>query len=117
MEDAYGLKHLFENIFGRKAWYELKHSTGVATWKKYCARILSAIEVSAQATVQIVDDAWFEQLSAEVEHGKVMLKLSKDFEQLFAKLSTSLGTIGFLQLGLVPRRLSQENITLRHPAN
>lgn len=117
MEDGYGLKHLLENIFGRKAWYELKHSTDIATWKKYCTRLLSAIEVSARATVLVADDDWFKQLSAELEHGKEMLKLSEDFEQLFVNLSASLGTISFLQLGLVPSRLTQENVSLRHPTN
>lgn len=117
VEDGYGLKHLFENTFGRKAWYDLKHSTDIGIWKKYCARLLSAIEVSAKATVQIADDAWFEQLSSEVTHGKEMVKLSEDFEQLFANLAASLGALSFLQLGLVPNRLTQENITLRHPAN
>lgn len=117
MEDGYGLKHLFENLFGQKAWYELKHSTDIRIWKKYCTRLISAIEVSANATVQIADEAWFEQLLTEVTHGKEMLKRSEDFEQLFANLAASLGTLSFLQLGLVPRRLMEESITLRHPAN
>lgn len=117
MEDGYSLKHLFERIFGRKAWYELKHCTDIGTWKKYCTRLLSAIEVSAKATVQIADEAWFEQLSKTIEHGKEMVKLSKDFEQLFVNLAASLGAISFLQLGLTPSRLTQESVTLRHPSN
>lgn len=117
MEDAYGLKHLFENCFGRKAWYELKHCTDIVIWKKYCGRLLSAIEVSAKSTVQIADEAWFEQLSGEVEHGRKIVQLSEDFEQLFANFSASLGTISFLQLGLIPSRLTVESVTLRHPSN
>lgn len=117
MEDGFGLKNLFENIFGRKAWCELKHSTDIILWKKYCTRLLSAIEVSAKATVQIADEDWFEQLSMEAEHGKKMLQLSEDFEQLFANLAASLGTISFLQLGLIPYRLTHESVTLRHPIN
>lgn len=117
MEDGYGLKHLFENIFGRKAWYELKHCSDIAIWKKYCSRLLSAIEVSAISTVQIADDAWFQELAGEVGHGKEMVRISEGFEQLFANLAASLGTISFLQLGLIPSRLAQENITLRHQSN
>lgn len=117
MEDGYGLKHLFENCFGRKAWYELKHCTDLVIWKKYCARLLSAIEVSAKATVEIADEAWFDELSGEVGHGKNMVRLSDDFEQLFSNLAASLGVISFLQLGLVPRRLTVDSVTLRHPSN
>lgn len=116
-EDGYGLKHLFENLFGRKAWYELKHCTDIRVWKKYCERLLSAVEVSAKATIRIADSAWFEQLSGEVEHGKEMIKLSEDFEQLFANLSSSLGSISFLQLGMIPKRLTKERVTLRHACN
>lgn len=117
MEDAYGLKQLFENIFGRKAWFDLKHSSDLKTWKNYCVRLLSAIEVSAKATIQVVDSQWLEELTGEVEHGKKMLLLSDSFEQLFANLSASLGSISFLQLGMIPTRLSQNNITLRHASN
>jgi hypothetical protein len=117
MEDGYVLKHLFENLFGKKAWYDVKHSTDIAKWKKYCDRLLSAIEVSANATVQIADDHWFDELAREVSHGKKLIKLSEDFEQLFANLAGSLGNISFLQLGLIPTRLSQASITLRHSCN
>ena len=117
MEDAYALKHLFENLFGSEAWYELKHSTDLSKWKKYCSRLLSAIEVSAKATVQVVDQPWFEELSYQVNRGNEMINSSNDFEQLFANLSASLGNISFLQLGLIPTRLTQKSVTLRHPTN
>lgn len=117
MEDGYALKHLFENLFGQKAWLDIKHSSDLAKWKKYCTRLLSAIEVSARATIQIVDDQWLIELAAEVEHGKSLVKLSEDFEQLFANLAGSLGNISFLQLGHIPTRLTQDSVTLRHPSN
>jgi len=117
MEDGYVLKHLFENLFGRKAWLDLKHSTDLPKWKNYCARLLSAIEVSAKTTIQVVDEQWLRELAAQVEHGKNLIKLSKDFEQLFASLAGSLGNISFLQLGLIPTRLTQDSVTLRHTSN
>ena len=117
MEDAYALKHLFENVFGRSAWYELKSSKDLNKWKNYCARLLSAINVSAKASILIADSEWFDELASEIELGKDMLNLSEDFEQLFANLSASLGTISFLQLGMVPSRSSKKKVTLRHPSN
>jgi hypothetical protein len=78
---------------------------------------LVAVETSAKATIQIVDIYWFEELNSEIKHGKEMIKSSNDFEQLFANLAASIGRISFLQFGLIPTRLTQENITLRHPSN
>lgn len=80
-------------------------------------RLLSAIEVSAKSTVEIAGEFWFEELSGEVGHGKEMVRLSEDFEQLISNLPASLGSISFLQLGLVPRRLTVESVTLRHSSN
>ena len=116
-EDGYALKHLFESLFGRNAWLEIKHSTDLGQWKKYSLRVLSALEVSAKATVQVADEEWFGQFTSTIEHGKRRVNSSKDFEQLFASLAASLGEISFLQLGMMPMRSTQENISLRHHGN
>jgi len=116
-EDGYALKHLFENLFGRSAWLEIKHSTDLRQWKKYSARVLSALEVSAKATIQVADADWFNQFTSTIEFGKGRVNSSKDFEQLFSSLAATLGEISFLQLGMMPRRLTQENITVRHKIN
>ncbi|MFA5985281.1 MAG: hypothetical protein WC782_14795 [Methylococcaceae bacterium] len=116
-EDGYALKHLFENLFGRSAWVEIKHSTDLRQWKKYSARVLSALEVSAKATIQVADADWFNQFTSIIEFGKDRVNSSKDFEQLFSSLAATLGEISFLQLGMMPRRLTQENKTLRHKIN
>ena len=116
-EDGYALKHLFESLFGRNAWLEIKHSTDLRQWKKYSTRVLSALEGSAKATVQVADKEWFGQFASTIEHGKNRVNSSKDFEQLFASLAASLGEISFLQLGMMPMRSTQKNITVRHPSN
>lgn len=116
-EDGYALKHLFESLFGRDAWLEIKHSTDLRQWKKYSVRVLSALEVSAKATIQVVDEEWFSQFTSIIEHGKSRVNSSKDFEQLFANLAASLGEVSFLQLGMMPKRSTQENISLRHQGN
>jgi hypothetical protein len=116
-EDGYALKHLFESLFGRNAWLEIKHSTNLRQWKKYSIRVLSALEVSAKITVQVADEEWFGQFASTIEHGKRRVNSSKDFEQLFASLAASLGELSFLQLGMMPMRSTQENITVRHQSN
>jgi hypothetical protein len=117
LEDAYGLKSLVENLFGNRAWLDIKHATDVKTWTKYSTRILSAIEFSAKVTVEIADDEWFKELNSVIEHGKARIKLAKSTEQIFAALSASLANISFLQLGRVPTAVRGERVTLRHQGN
>jgi len=116
-EDGYALKHLFESLFGGNAWLEIKHSTDLRQWKKYSVRVISALEVAAKATVQVADEEWFGQFDSTIEHGKRRINSSKDFEQLFASLAASLGEMSFLQLGMMPMRSTQKNITVRHQSN
>jgi hypothetical protein len=113
-EDGYALKHLYESLFERSAWLEIKHSTNLNKWKKYSIKVLSALEVSARATIQVVDAGWLGQFTTTIEHGKARLTSSKDFEHLFANLAATLGEISFLQLGMMPSRSTLQNITLRH---
>lgn len=96
---------------------EIKHSTDLKVWKKYSERILSAIECSAKATVEIADDEWFDELASIIKHGKGRIKSAKDTEQLFAALSASLAEISFLQLGWIPNHIRSEQVTLRHSGN
>ena len=117
IEDGYAFKSLVEKLFGKRAWMEIKHSTDLKVWKKYSERILSAIECSAKATVEIVDDEWFDELSSIIKHGKGRIKSAKDTEWLFAALSASLAEISFFQLGAIPNNIRSQQVTLRHPGN
>ena len=117
MSNTYALKALMERVLGNKAWRELKHCQDLATWKKYSKRLISAVHASIVSTVQISDEAWFEEISFEVEHAKKSLDTSKELDVLFANLSAALGTISFLQVGLLPQRHQQENVATRPGSN
>ena len=117
LENCYALKSLIERLFGNRAWLDIKHSTDLRRWKKYSTRILAAIECSAKASIEIVDDEWFEGLAKIIEHGKKRIKSAKDTEQLFATLSASLAEISFFQIGAIPNHRMQQQVTLRHPGN
>ena len=116
-EDCYALKSLIERLFGNRAWLDIKHSSDLRRWKKYSNRILAAIEYSAKASIEIVDDEWFEELEKIIVHGKNRIKSAKDTEQLFAALSASLAEISFFQIGRMPDHTMQKHVTLRHPSN
>ena len=117
MEQAFALKSVIESLFGNQAWLEIKHATGLKTWKKYSAKILSAIELSAKATVKITDAEWFSELEALIEHGKRSIKIAKDTEQIFSILAATLTRISFFQLGRMPCNGSSNKVTLRHQGN
>ena len=117
LEDCYALKALIERLFGAQAWLDIKHSTDLRRWKKYSNRILAAIECSAKASIEIVDDEWFEELAKLIEHGKNRIKSAKDTEQLFAVLSASLAEVSFFQIGRIPDHVMGQQRTLRHPSN
>lgn len=117
LEDAYGLKSIVECLFGNRAWLDVKHATDVKTWKKYSIRILSAIECSAKATVEIVDNEWFDELNSLVEFGKSNLSSAETTEEIFASLSSSLTRISFFQIGRVPSNVLRKQVTLRHRRN
>ena len=117
LESAYGLKSLVENLFGNKAWLEIKHATDVKTWKKYSIKILSAIEFTAMSTVEIADSEWFKELNVLVEFGKKRINSSKSTEEIFAALSASIANISFFQLGRLPNNTRCKQITLRHQGN
>lgn len=117
LEEAYAMKSLVENLFGRNAWYEVKHSTDIKTWKKYAIRILSAISVTAHATVQIADPDWHKELDSIVQLGKDRMKYAKDTEAVFASLAGTLGMINFHQFGQMPQNLTKSKVTLRHQSN
>ena len=117
LENCYAMKSLVENLFGSSAWYEVKHSTDPKVWRKYSTRILSAISVSARATVSIADSEWHEELNSLVEFGQSRIKSSASTELIFANLAASLASISFHQLGLVPCNIRSKQVTLRHEGN
>ena len=117
LESACALKHVIEDLFGRDAWYEIKHATDFPTWKKYSLKILSAVEFSAESTVEVCDKEWLKELKSRIEHGKKMISLTKDTEQLFSALAAALANVSFLQLGRVPSNALRKKVTLRHSGN
>lgn len=111
------MKSLVENLFGRRAWLEVKQSTSVQVWKKYSKRILSAISTSARVTVEIADSEWHDELDSIINLGTVRLEHAKDTEAVFSALAGTLGLVSFHQLGRAPSNALRSQVTLRHPSN
>jgi len=82
------LKSSIENLLGTEAWYALKESESVSTWRKYLGKVLKALRVSIHETVQICDDDWLSEVDALVEQGLGSLKRQRSIDELIDLLPT-----------------------------
>jgi hypothetical protein len=95
---------MIENIFGSEAWYALKESNHLPTWKKQLAKVVCAIHLSIQASVEIYDQDWMMEINQAVDLGKARIKESTDIEEAISSLAATFINISFLQVGLMPNR-------------
>lgn len=102
IERYYTLKAVFERIWGKGTYLELKHCSDLKVWKRYCDRTLQITLLAAHDTVQIADDDWFEMLEALVEHGRELVKIAETFDSLFQAFAASYVEISFHQMGFMP---------------
>jgi len=108
------LKSSIENLLGRDAWYALKESESISTWKKYLGKALKALRVSIHETVQICDDDWRSEVDCQIDEGLEDLSQSKSIDELISCLAATLLNVSFLQTGLLPRRKGSLNsVSLR----
>lgn len=113
IEKYYSLKATFERLWGKGTYLELKHCSDLSVWKKYATRTLKASLISIQETVQIKDDDWQERVEGIINHGIEMIKLSKDFDDLYETLAASYIELSFHQIGLMPSRPSNVRPVLK----
>ena len=98
------LKSAIENLFGRDAWYALKESNHIGTWRKYAARTLKAVELSIKDSIEIYDTDWMEEVSSCLREGMAQLKLAEAIDDVVGVLAGTMLEMSFLQLGHMPRR-------------
>lgn len=118
MYDKYTfLKSTIESLWGVEAWYALKETTSVDTWRKYVVKSLRAIQVSIHTNVEICDEEWSSQVDERIEYGIKNARLVKEIDELIAVLCSTFMEISFLQAGAMPQReASRRKITL-HTSN
>jgi len=108
------LKSSIENLLGRDAWYALKESESISTWKKYLGKALKALRVSIHETVQICDDDWMSEVDYQIDEGLEDIKRAKSIDEIISCLAATLLNVSFLQTGLLPRRKGSVNsVSLR----
>jgi len=113
IQKFYSLKSVFEELWGKGTYLELKHCSDISTWKKYSERTLKASLVAIEETVKIKDEHWHKAVQSLVAHGIERIKISHSFDDLFESLSATYVELSFLQIGLMPDRPSDIKATLR----
>lgn len=98
------LKSVMEDVFGVDAWYALKESNHIPTWRKYAQKLLKSIEFSINDTVEIYDEEWMQQIDDCFHRGSSLLKSSEEIDEIIAVLAGVLANVSFLQIGHMPRR-------------
>jgi len=98
------LKSAIEDIFGSEAWYSLKESNHIPTWRKYAEKTLKAIEFSIKDTIEIYDDEWVHEIEENIQRGVKSLKGQDSIDEIIATLAGTLINVSFLQIGHMPSR-------------
>ena len=98
------LKSALEDLFGRDAWYALKESNHLGTWRKYAERTLKAVELSIKDTVEVYDPEWMEEVTSCLRNGMQHLKLVHEIDDIVGVVAGTMVEMSFLQLGHMPRR-------------
>ena len=108
------LKSAIEDLFGSNAWYALKESNHIPTWRKYAINTIRAIELSIKDTIEIYDEDWISQIEECVLRGKSEINRQKSIDEIIGVLAGILINISFLQIGSMPsRKGSKEKYQLR----
>lgn len=102
------LKSALEDLFGSDAWYALKESNHLGTWRKYAERTLKAVELSIKDSVEIYDDEWMGEVSSCLRQGMEHLKLANAIDEVVGVIAGTMIELSFTQLGQMPRRKGKQ---------
>ena len=109
-----GLKAIIEDILGSEAWYALKETNHLPTWKKQLLRVINAIHTSILASIEIFDEDWLEKINEAVASGKTDVETATDIEEAISSLAAVFVNVSFLQVGFMPmRKGNREKVSLR----
>lgn len=97
-------KSALEDLFGSDAWYALKESNHLGTWRKYAEKTFKAVELTIRDSVQIYDDEWMLDVTSCLSRGKDQLKLATSIDDIVGVVAGTMIEMSFLQIGHMPRR-------------
>jgi hypothetical protein len=104
LSQFYPFKDAIERLLGHAEFMKIKDIGGYRALRGSVRKLLRQIEVSIEATVTVVDDAWRSEVAEIFAHGSGQIEKCKTAGDLFACLSATLAELCFLQIGLVPNQ-------------
>lgn len=113
LSQYYSAKMMFEQLLGRTAFMRVKDYGPLSAWCENYIKLLRALGVATEATVEIADAEWKQEVSDLLSHGCKRLQHAKSIDELHAVAAATLGELAFLQLGFVPKgHRNTDNISL-----
>jgi len=103
LSQYYAVKAMFERVLGRGAFMSVKDNGTLSSWRANYVKVLRAIGVAADSTVEIADDEWKTEMRSLLSRGVKRLAGAKSIDELHAAAAATLAELAFLQLGFVPR--------------
>lgn len=98
------LKSTVEDLFGSDAWYALKESNHLGTWRKYAERIFKAVELSIKDSVEVYDPEWMDAVILCLRNGMENLNFASEIDDVIGVIAGTMVEMSFLQIGHMPRR-------------
>lgn len=112
MSQFYPMKAVLEQLFGRRCYRKLKETGNLKDWKVESERLLRAIEVATDSTVEIADTKWRSDVKDALDLGQRHVAGAESITSLFAHLCSTLTRLVFLQLGCFPNHSTAEVVPL-----
>ena len=112
IEHRYALKTALEQLLGRQAWYDLKETTSLTSWRKYVLKSVKAIRIATIESVQVRDRAWTVAIEDNLSRGEQAAAKCRDIDDLLATFTATLLRQVFLQIGALPDRRTQNQVAL-----
>lgn len=103
LSQYYAAKALFEKILGQTAFMRVKDYGPLSAWRENYIKLLRAIDVATETTVEVVDTEWKQEVSGLLALGCKRLQHAKSIDELHSVAAATLGELAFLQLGFVPK--------------
>ncbi|WP_417911697.1 hypothetical protein [Candidatus Electronema sp. TJ] len=112
LSHLYALKSAIEGLLGYNAWYELKETTSLSTWRKYILKILKAIQISIYESIEVTDAEWLKMVEDNIAQGEQQAKSSQNIDELLSCFTATLLRQVFLQIGGLPNRKAEKSVAL-----
>ena len=87
LSQYYAMKALFERILGRASFKRVKDYAPLPVWKAESRRLIKAVGLSIDSTIQVVDDEWKEDVKHLLDRGLSRVESSASIDELFASVA------------------------------